>query len=204
MAADGKSDESIRSSYKSAADFGDVLKGIVASKRPLRRIAEYGLLDGFSLDILARFSPSGCRVEGRDIFERFQGNRPRREALERRFALMPDVTILDGDFHDAERDLPEGAYDLLHVDIANDGTVYAEAVERLLPKLAPGGLLLLEGGTPERDQVPWMLERQRAPIVPELARLRAQGLIETWVLGHFPGLTVVRAAEAPREPDALV
>ena len=193
MAADGE--HAVRSSYKGAADFGDVLGGIVAAKRPLRRVAEYGILDGFSLDVFARLSPDDCVVEARDIFERFEGNRADRSALQARFGDCAKVRILDGDFHDAGKDLEAGAYDLIHVDVANNGAIYAEAEEVLVPKLAPGGMLLLEGGTPERDAVPWMKEYSKPPIVPVVDRLRASGRYDVTVLGTFPGLTVVRPKE---------
>jgi len=201
-----KDDEKeIRSSYKHAANFGDVLGAIVATKRPLRRIAEYGILDGFSLDVFSRGSPDGCIVEGRDIFERFEGNGARRPQLEARFAGQSQVKILDGDFYEADKDLQDGAYDLIHVDVANNGAVYAEAERSLVPKLAPGGILILEGGTPARDAVPWMDEFSKPPIVPEVERLRASGLYDVTVLGSFPGLTVLssKAPSSKKMPGRL-
>jgi predicted O-methyltransferase YrrM len=189
--------EEVRSSYKGAADFGDVLGGIVVAKRPLHRIAEYGILDGFSLDVFAKLSPDDCVIEARDIFENFEGNRADRPTLEARFADCPNVCILDGDFHEADRDLETGAYDLIHVDVANNGLVYAEAERVLVPKLAPGGLLVLEGGTPDRDTVSWMAKYGKPPMVPEVERLRASGKYDVTVLGTFPGLTVV-SCKPPR------
>jgi len=181
----------VRSSYKHRADFGDVLGALMAAKRPLKRIAEYGILDGFSLEIFARLSPDDCAVEARDIFERFDGNGACRSQLEQRFSDCDKISILYGDFHDADKDLEEGAYDLIHVDVANDGDVYAEAERTMLPKLAPGGILVLEGGTPERDRVPWMSKYGKRPIAPEVKRMRASGLYDVTVLGAFPGLTVI-------------
>lgn len=187
-------DAVVRSSYKNHTDFGDVLGAIVTAKRPLKRIAEYGILDGFSLDVFARFSPDNCTIEARDIFEHFEGNCAKRSHLEARFAngLNTKVSILEGDFHDASRDLENGCYDLIHIDIANNGDIYAEAVQTLISKLAVGGLLILEGGTPARDQVAWMLQYGKPPIVPEIDRIKALRKYDVTVLGTFPGITVVR------------
>ena len=185
----------IRSSYKNPVDYGDVLGAIVTAKRPLKRIAEYGILDGFSLDVFVRLSPDDCVIEARDIFENFDGNGARRSQLEARFANRLNnikVSILEGDFHDASKDLDNGCYDLIHVDIANNGDIYAEAEQTLFSKLAVGGLLILEGGTPARDQVPWMLQYGKSPIVPEIDRLKALGKYDVTVLGTFPGITIMR------------
>jgi hypothetical protein len=201
MATDAE--EEVRSSYKGATNFGDVLGGIVAAKRPLRRIAEYGILDGFSLDIFAKLSPEDCAIEARDIFENFEGNRADRAVLEARFADYPNIRILDGDFHEADKDLETGTYDLIHVDVANNGSVYAEAERVLVPKLAPGGLLVLEGGTPERDVVSWMAKYSKPPMVPEVERLRASGKYDVTVLGTFPGLTVVSCKPPKKLPGRL-
>lgn len=182
----------VRSSYKHFANFGDILAGIVSAKRPMRHVAEYGILDGFSLDIFDRFSPDDCSVEAMDIFEGFKGNRPRRQQLQERFAGRPKVQIREADFYNASRDLRDNHYDIIHVDIANNGSVFASAVEQLVPKLAPDGILLLEGGSPERDQVAWMIEYQKPPILPVIEKLQSSGLYDVTVLGSFPGLTMVR------------
>lgn len=190
----------VRSSYKNTADFGAVLSGIVFAKRPLRRAAEYGILDGFSLDILERCSPPGAVIEGRDIFEEFCGNCPRRSVLDLRFGKSKKVKIMKGNFDDAEEELEDGAYDLIHIDVANTGVEY-EVAERLMKKLARDGILLLEGGTEQRDCVPWMRDLNRAPMAPVIEKWRREGHLEVQVLGVFPGLTVVRNKEDPSHPS---
>jgi len=186
-------DAAVRSSYKNSADFGAVLSAAVFAKRPLQRIAEYGILDGFSLDILERCSPPDAIVEARDIFDDFKGHYARPAFLRHRFGKSEKVQVMHGDFYEAQAVLQDGAYDLIHVDIANTGSVY-EAAEQLVSKLAPGGLILLEGGTEHRDQVPWMREHHKAPMAPVVARWREEGQLEVQVLGEFPGLTVIRPA----------
>ena len=183
---------STRSSYKNSVEFGDVLRGIVAAKAPLRRIAEYGILDGYSLDIFDRTSPPDCVVEGRDIFELFLGNGASLEQLESRFAGRSKVKISRGNFDDASVDLEDDSYDIIHVDIANDGDVYLKAVATLIPKLTSDGLLILEGGTEARDQVPWMVNLNKKPMVPVVKYLADRADLVVTVIGSFPGFVVVR------------
>lgn len=188
----------MRSSYHSSVEFGEVLRAIVATKTPVRKIAEYGILDGFSLDIFDRESPVDCTVEARDVFEEFVGNRPNETMLLASFAdRRPKTKVLYGDFYKAAVDLEDGAYDIIHVDIANDGLVYRTALVSLLPKLADGGLLLLEGGTKERDEVPWMSAHKKEPMAPVAQEWKKIPGLTVHVFGTFPGLTMVsRAAEA--------
>lgn len=187
--------DDVRSSYKSGANYGDILSAIVSIKYPLRRIAEYGILDGYSLEIFARLSPDDCIVEARDIFERFDGNCAKKTNIDARFSNTRKVKIIEGNFHNAHQDLDDDSYDLIHVDIANTGDVYQEAEKTLISKLAPGGVLLLEGGTSSRDEVPWMVKYHKKPIAPEIERLRSLNKYDLTVLGTFPGLTIIKKKE---------
>lgn len=194
----GVSEDLVRSSYKSTADYGDILSAIISIKHPLRKIAEYGILDGYSLDVFARLSPEDCIIEARDIFEQFNGKCAKKDFLRARFSHIQKVKIMEGNFHNAPTELEDNCYDLIHVDIANTGDVYKKAEQTLITKLAPGGVLILEGGTPARDQVSWMIEYHKAPIVPEIERLRALGKYNITVLGAFPGITIIKKKEVPK------
>jgi hypothetical protein len=81
------------------------------------------------------------------------------------------------------------AVDWLHVDISNDGDTYRQVFSRWASKVR--GVMLLEGGSPERDRVPWMAQFDKAPIVPAIEEIRRS--YPQWVLmvvTPFPSLTV--------------
>ena len=78
---------------------------------------------------------------------------------------------------------------ILHVDIANNGDVYEYAFEKYLPKVAKGGVCLLEGGSEARDLVNWMVEYQKPKMAPVLQKYKNQYNI--LVLDDFPSLTIV-------------
>jgi hypothetical protein len=175
--------------------FGDVLTSVTFALAP-KRIVEFGILDGYSLAVFDRAtSDADCKIEAYDIFEKFVGNGSRKPVLDTRFGhRAPKVTIAEGNFYDSPTMLADGSIGLIHVDIANTGEVFRFAVEKLLPKLTPNGVLLLEGGTPARDQVPWMIKYNKTPIVPYIEELKGTSGVQVVVLGDFPGVTLVRRA----------
>ena len=84
--------------------------------------------------------------------------------------------------------IEKNSLDFVHIDISNDGSVYEWAFEIFLLKLSPGGILILEGGTEERDSVEWMSKYNKPPIQAVIERFK-----ETWniqVVKDFPGLTI--------------
>ena len=67
-------EDNFHSSYKTKdLTFQDVLQTIVATVNP-KKIVEYGILDGFSLNTFITHAASGCQVYAYDIFEKFVGN----------------------------------------------------------------------------------------------------------------------------------
>ena len=156
--------------------YGELLKVLIASKKP-KTIVEFGILDGYSLRAMASAAPE-ADIIAYDIFEDFDGSSAKRDVD------VPDnVVVKYGNFFDVT---PDKA-DVIHVDIANDASVFRFAVENYLSRLNESGVLILEGGSRERDRVPWMLKYGKEPIAPFL-----QGLDRTYyTVGTFPSLTVI-------------
>jgi predicted O-methyltransferase YrrM len=178
----------MRSSYRSACELGEVLKAIVTSRPVCKRIAEFGILDGFSLDIFERYSPANCRIDAFDIFDEFNGNSATPEKLTE-LGSREKITIAYGDFYNSALD--DGQYDLIHIDIANDGATFMKALD-LVPKLTPDGVLVLEGGTAARDGVAWMASYDKTPICEALEKIRARDDLKVHVFGTYPGITTIR------------
>ena len=171
-----------RTSYTHTVNYGDVIRGITAAIAP-KRIVEIGVLDGFSLEAFRSAAPKAT-VDAYDIFAEFNGNHADRAALERKFAAHDNVSIQYGDFYQLHKRIAPA--DIIHIDVANDGDVFEFAITHYLPLLAPGGVMLLEGGSQERDKVPWMNEYGKRSINPVVSSLGLQ------VIGTHPSLTVVR------------
>lgn len=181
--------DSMRSSYNNSLSYCELLRVIVHLENP-RNIVEFGILDGASL---LEFASSGARVKAYDIFENFQGNHAKREDLAEKFKNFSNVEIDHGDFYKKYEDLNDGSIDILHVDIANNGDVYRFCFEHYLKKLRDGGLLILEGGSAERDNVEWMnkyAKPKMAPVLSEYSQLRPI------TVGKVPSITFIRASQA--------
>ena len=72
------------------------------------------------------------------------------------------VELGDRDFYDFLKN-PE-PFDLLHLDISNDGDIVEKAIEALYPQLENGSNIIFEGGSDERDNEEWMVKYNKRPI----------------------------------------
>ena len=182
----------MRSSYKAALDYSALFQSVVFALQP-QRIVEFGILDGYSLRALVDAAPQNARIEAYDIFEDFVGNHADQKIREQ-FADDSRISIAKGSLFDAHDflDCTDAPIDIFHVDIANDGSVVRYAVEKLLPMLSEKGIIIMEGGTPERDKVEWMLKYEKPSIVEALDEACRQNDIDCCVVGTIPGVTLLK------------
>lgn len=165
-------------------DFGEVLETIVFLQNP-KTIVEFGILEGYSLTKF--LNSSNASIKAYDIFDDFNGNGANRQDIEAKFREHKNVTIEYGDFYKTKID----KVDLIHIDIANNGDTYRYALENYLPKLTENGIMVLEGGSKERDQVEWMIKYGKPPINPVIKEYSEKGY-DIKVVGKMPSLTIVK------------
>lgn len=175
----------MNSSYKNSLDYSDIFKTICFIHNP-KQIVEVGILDGYSLKAMAETLPE-ANIRAFDIFEEFNGNGSKRDIIDK-FKDYSNVTIDYGDFY--KLSFEDHSIDLLHVDIANNGDVYEFVFENYIKYLKPGGIILLEGGSEERDQVAWMNNYNKPKIHPVLEKYQKQ--YRMYNLDKFPSLTIVK------------
>lgn len=176
------------SSYQSSTVFSLVFE-LIAKARPVNKFVEIGILDGYSLSEFLRFIPPSAPVIACDIFEQFNGNHSNYDKMIQKFAAYENVTILRMDFNDAHTMFND--IDIMHIDIANTGNTYKFAVENYLPKITPGGFMILEGGSNERDNVDWMIKYNKPPIKPYVDSLKRSNF-EVHSIDIFPSITILR------------
>ena len=175
----------MKSSYTNTdIDYGDIISSIAFSHSP-KIIVEIGILDGFSLEKFANSTSKNTKIFAYDIFDEFNGNSANLEELKHKFRDDPRITIEYGDFYKLNNIIP-GNVDIIHVDIANDGDIYEFAVKKYLNLLSKNGILLLEGGSPERDEVEWMKKYNKTPINPVLKKFNSINI------GNVPSLTLIK------------
>ena len=168
--------------------YNDIFK-MITWLNPPTTVVEIGILNGYSLRSFAESCPSTTQIYGYDIFEKFNGNSASRDIINT-FMEYPNVHIAEGDFYELYKTYPSKSIDLLHIDIANDGSVYEFALKHYMPKLTDRGVLILEGGSRERDAVPWMQKYNKVPIYDILEKYKAT--YDIYTIDAFPSITCIR------------
>jgi predicted O-methyltransferase YrrM len=177
----------MNSSYKNQdIDYGELIEAITLSQNPTS-IIEIGILDGYSLHHFIN-STTKTTIQAYDIFDKFDGNHAKEAELKERFKNDPQVSINYGDFYELHKELGNNI-DMIHIDIANNGDTYEYAIQHYLPKLSSTGLMLLEGGSKERDEIEWMNKYNKPKIGPILEKYAKTYRIKTF--GKHPSLTLI-------------
>ena len=165
---------------------------------------ELGVLEGFSLLCVAAGLRDNGRgtIQGFDLFEDYPFRHERYASTAERIratGLQQQAPIRQADAFGVEGEF--ASVDYLHVDLSNDGDTYRRIFARWSGKVKQ--VMLLEGGSAERDRVAWMARYRKSAIVPALEELR--GAYPEWtfaVLAPFPSLTVaLRTARVGESPS---
>jgi hypothetical protein len=151
-------------------------------------------LDGFSLNSLIKYSEPNCQIVAYDIFDDFVGNHANQQHITDLFKSYPNVCIAKGDYYKHYIQLQDNSIDIIHIDIANTGDTYEFALDHYLPKLTQNGILILEGGSVERDQVWWMTRFNKRSISECLTQVN--DTVTYTVLLPFPSLTLIQKTNA--------
>ena len=178
----------MNSSYKNTIDFGDIISTITFMKNP-QKIVECGILEGYSLSKFIENSSINTSIDAYDIFDDFNGNHAIKDKITHLFSPYKNVNINYGDFYKVLNKYPDNSIDILHIDIANNGDVYEYAFNNYISKIKRSGIMLLEGGSKERDNVEWMIKYNKPKIEPVIQKYKQKYDIK--VIGNFPSITIV-------------
>ena len=180
---------SMKSSYKNNLDYKDIFDTLCFLKNP-QKIVEIGILDGYSLKAMADNVSSSCQIDAYDIFEEFNGNGANKEKLSQTFTEYKNVNIQYGDFYKVIDNLCDESIDILHIDIANNGEVFEFALTKYITKIKKDGIIILEGGSKERDEIGWMNKYNKPKITPILNKYKDDFKIK--IIGTLPSLTIIQ------------
>ena len=143
-------------------------------------------MQGYSLDCFVKYS--NASIEANDLFDDFPYNAADRTFIENRYKGVSNLKIHKKNFYESVNDYVDNSIDILHIDIANTGDTYDFAIKNYLPKVK--GIMVLEGGSEERDNVEWMLKYDRPKIQPVLKKYSSSVIIT--VLEDYPSLTFIK------------
>lgn len=182
--------ESLHSSYANRG-YGSLLYALTRVLKP-RQCVEIGIFQGFSLlNAAAALRDNGAgSITGYDLFDDYPFRHAHRPQVSQQIldsGLAAWTTLDQADVTAVHEQWD--AVDYLHVDVSNHGDTYRQVFEQWAHKVSQ--VILLEGGSRERDNVDWMLEYRKPAIGPALDDLRRA--YPEWsisVLEPFPSLTV--------------
>lgn len=181
-----------KSSYR-LNNFDLVFRSVCFSMNP-KLIVEVGILNGFSLECMVNSVSSECEILAYDLFddqpEGSHSSHPEYINIKNKFEKYDNIKIDKVDFLNVPFLLKNESVDICHVDIHNDGEVYEYSIKKYISKLRKGGILILEGGSEERDKVGWMKSLDRRSISPYLKSLEDD--YDIMLLDKWPSMTIIR------------
>lgn len=179
------------SSYTNNINYLDLLAGITFIKNP-RYIVEFGILNGHSLKKFADSTNNECNIDAYDIFDDFNGNHATKNEILEKFIDNKNVNIEYGDFYSKYTYIQDNSIDILHVDIANNGEIYDFCIKNYLSKIKDNGIIIMEGGSVDRDNIEWMNKYNKKSINPYLLYLENNRKdIRLKIIGNLPSITLI-------------
>ncbi len=174
--------DSFNSSYKEN-NFDQIFKTICQTIEPMS-ILEIGILDGYSLKSFLSHTSKECKILAVDLFEDYKYKNSNYEETKNKFLDNKNVEIEYGNFFNQH--LKKNNYDLIHIDISNDGEIFKFATENYLP--ITNKIMILEGGSEERDNVEWMLKYKKPKINNFLQTIKDNYRYQ--IVEKFPSITI--------------
>lgn len=193
--------QGIESSYIENS-YGDFFYAIAQLYKP-QRIVELGTFMGYSaLHMAAAFRDcpdSKTHLSLVDLWDNYPFRHCSLETTRENFKKNKlhnlkncEISFLNKSAYDVADSFDNGSVDLLHVDISNDGQSQEKTISLWHDKIREGGILLMEGGSPERDKISWMVEYNKTPIADFLNSSWFKAQYEFVILCPYPSLTFAR------------
>ena len=177
--------QNIKSSYK-VNNYDKVFQSICFTLNP-KKIVEFGILEGYSLDSFIKYGTNAL-IESNDLFDDFPYNAADYSFVTNKYKKNSNVSIYKRDFYKSVDFYEDNSIDILHIDIANNGETFDFAIQNYLPKVS--GIMIMEGGSEERDNIEWMIKYDKPKIRPILQKYSDSVKIE--ILEDFPSLTLIK------------
>lgn len=178
----------MNSSYNNYLNYGNLFESIIFITNP-KLIVEFGILDGYSLNHFIENTTTDTKIYAYDIFDEFNGNHAN-SSITKKYDLKKNVIVEYGNFYEKYNYLEDNSIDILHIDIANSGKTYEFALKNYINKLSKKGVMVLEGGSEQRDNVYWMDKYNKSKINPILKKYENKLNIKT--IGNFPSITLIQ------------
>ena len=181
--------------------YGEIFEDIVRT-HDVHKIIELGVLYGYSTTHLAKgLSDNKIRLgkqghlDAYDLWDDYPYRHTTLAGTQRIIdenGLTDFITLNKGDAFEAYKNHPDGSVCMMHVDISNTGETIRKIMAVWDAKVRPGGIILFEGGSVERDNIEWMVKYGKPPIRAELKNnpiIQKSYAVKTYDM--FPSVTML-------------
>lgn len=172
-------------------NYGELFYSLMRIYEP-EKVVELGTLAGYTAYHMAR----GLKANGKgtldcyDLWEEYEFySVPKSEAEENLHEFNDIIRLHQRDAIGVEKNYK--TVDILHVDLSNEGGILEQIVPVWIDKVRQ--LIIIEGGSRQRDQVDWMINYKKAPIKKWLEDFcRERGDIQYLTIEPFPSVTLIK------------
>lgn len=158
---------SLESSYRDN-DIGKTLYDVVIKLKP-KKIIEFGTLNGYSA--IAMGMALKDLGEGHIICYDLWDKYPYKHTTMKntidnieKYGLSQYISCYEQDYYEWLNRSEIEQFDLLHLDISNDGSTIEKTYSKLENQIKNGVKVIFEGGSVERDNIEWMIKYNKKPI----------------------------------------
>lgn len=171
-------------------NYGVIFYGLMRVYQP-EKVVELGNKAGYSAYHMAR----GLKANGKgsidcyDLWEKYEYNSVPKATAEANLKKYGDIVNLKlSDALGVENKYK--SVDILHIDLGNDGELLDNLVPKWLPKVQQ--LIIIEGGSAERDKVEWMVKYKKQSIADWLKEFCPKNNLQRLTIKPFPSLTMIQ------------
>lgn len=171
-------------------NYGDLFYSLMRVYQP-EKVVELGTKAGFSAYHMAR----GLKANGKgklfcyDLWENYKfSSVPQSVARENLKEFETIIRLKTRDVIGVDKIYK--TVDILHIDLGNEGGILEEIIPRWIDKTRQ--LIVIEGGSSERDRVGWMVKLKKTSIASWLEDFSRRGDIEYFTIEPFPSISLIR------------
>lgn len=177
----------IESSYQEN-NLGKILFDVTLKYQPCK-VVEFGVFHGYSTICIAKALQAHGRghIIACDLWSEYEFNHTTMDIAQHnleRYEVEDFATLWQADYYQWLKH--PSKFDMLHVDISNNGDIIEKTLTDLAPQIKAGAVVVFEGGSIERDEIDWMKKFDKRPINPLQNKLGFEILDH-----HFPSISIV-------------
>ena len=171
-------------------NYGDLFYALIRLFKP-QKVVELGTKAGYSAYHIAR----GLKANGKgrldcyDLWEKYEFSSVPQAVAEKNLKEFKN-TVSFNPRNAVGVDKKYKSIDILHVDLSNKGEILEEIIPRWIDKVRQ--LIIIQGGSAQHDQLPWMTHFKKMPVRQWLAHFaRTHPDMQYVTIEPFPSVTII-------------